>query len=243
MVEITWRGSPNYSKGRGSQRPRAIVIHIVSGAGTWQATDSWFKNGASGVSAHYVIDKDGSIYQYVADTDTAWANGLKYAGGKWYTPGEGWRAVSPSALIVRDLAGVNPNAYTLSIELCLKVGEPPRAAMIQACSELVAELCTRWKIPADAYHIIRHSAINPVDRAGCPGPLVDVARITQEAAALLKPVEPVEPVEEVDWQTKFIEVLGVADHHRKTLEWIAVNSTEDHVKDRALAALNGQWIE
>ena len=39
---------------------------------------SWFQNPTSKVSAHYVVEQDGSVVQMVSEDDTAWHNGKYY---------------------------------------------------------------------------------------------------------------------------------------------------------------------
>jgi monofunctional glycosyltransferase len=48
-----------------------IVLHC-STAGTVEGTIHWFLNPKSKVSAHYVVDKNGDIYQMVRDECSAW---------------------------------------------------------------------------------------------------------------------------------------------------------------------------
>lgn len=59
----------NFSVGRGHSID-SIVIHYCAGSAS--SARAWFKNGSSGVSAHYIIDNDGNIYQMVSDEDTAY---------------------------------------------------------------------------------------------------------------------------------------------------------------------------
>lgn len=61
--------SVNYSKG--GCKPRYLILHIMEG--TLAGTDSWFRNPAAEVSAHFGVGKDGTLYQWVDTADTAWA--------------------------------------------------------------------------------------------------------------------------------------------------------------------------
>lgn len=61
--------SPNHSSRAGADID-TIVVHYTT-AGNVDSTIGWFKNSESQVSAHYVIDKNGDIYQMVKDTDKA----------------------------------------------------------------------------------------------------------------------------------------------------------------------------
>ncbi len=62
--------SPHYSSRAGADID-TIVVHYTT-AGTVSGTIAHFKNPESQVSAHYIIDKNGDIYQMVKDTDKAW---------------------------------------------------------------------------------------------------------------------------------------------------------------------------
>jgi N-acetylmuramoyl-L-alanine amidase len=96
-LDITWIGSKHKNKGRGGFRPEAVVIHVMEG--TLVGTDSWFNNPASKVSAHYGVGRDGTIHQYVSETDTAFHAG---------------RRSKPTWGLIKD--GINPNLYTIGIE-------------------------------------------------------------------------------------------------------------------------------
>lgn len=62
--------SPNHSS-RERADINTIVLHYTT-AGTVSGTIEHFKNPKSQVSAHYIIDKNGDIYQMVEDADKAW---------------------------------------------------------------------------------------------------------------------------------------------------------------------------
>lgn len=73
MSNIIWKGSPNYTAGRGGHKIDHITLHIM--AGFLAGTDSTFANPAMQTSAHYGIGRNGEIHQYVRENDTAWADG------------------------------------------------------------------------------------------------------------------------------------------------------------------------
>ncbi len=62
--------SPNYSSRNGANIDM-IVLHCTTAA-TVGGTIAWFLNRKSQVSAHYVVDKNGDIYQMVRDECSAW---------------------------------------------------------------------------------------------------------------------------------------------------------------------------
>src|SRR3972149_1584066 len=59
--------TPNSTRGRKGHTPQLIVIHTT--VGTFASTVHWFGTKESGVSAHYLVDRDGRIAQFVDETD------------------------------------------------------------------------------------------------------------------------------------------------------------------------------
>jgi N-acetyl-anhydromuramyl-L-alanine amidase AmpD len=59
-----------------NQRPRHgipiknVVIHATGG--TFQGTITWFQSPRAQVSAHYLVDRDGTIVQFVKEENEAW---------------------------------------------------------------------------------------------------------------------------------------------------------------------------
>lgn len=142
--------SPNFWQGRGNQSPIGIVVHIM--AGTLAGTAAWFRNEASQVSAHYGVGKTGTIYQFVQEKDTAWANGTIH---------------HPSWKLLKDI-DVNPNCYTISIENeGFDLSNAPEAQK-EALAELIFEICNRWNIPYDRDHIVGHYEIDSIRKPDCP---------------------------------------------------------------------------
>jgi N-acetyl-anhydromuramyl-L-alanine amidase AmpD len=79
--DIIWSGpTDNRYTGRAGHAINWIVIHYTA-SGSGQGVLSWFKNPSARVSAHYVLDRDGTIYQVVKDEDTAWHAGLAARSG------------------------------------------------------------------------------------------------------------------------------------------------------------------
>lgn len=66
--------SPNQGQRPAGTRPSHIVVH-VTGTGTFQETRNTFLRPNS-TSAHYVIDKDGTLYQFVVDGGRAYHAGI-----------------------------------------------------------------------------------------------------------------------------------------------------------------------
>jgi N-acetyl-anhydromuramyl-L-alanine amidase AmpD len=171
---VNWVGSPNFQAGRGGRQPIAIVCHIMDG--TLDGCDSWFKNPAAQVSAHFGVGKQGEIHQYVKVEDTAWAN------GRLNRPdlSVGWIADA-----VRD--GVNPNLITVSIEHEGKPNDDMPEAQYRASLALILSLCRRFNIPADRQHIVAHAQIDSVTRPNCPGPKYPWPRLMEDLGQMNQP--------------------------------------------------------
>jgi N-acetylmuramoyl-L-alanine amidase len=131
--------------------PDAIVIHVTEGHRA--SVRNWFANDGADVSAHYMVTTDGAIDQFVDEADTAFHAG---------------RVLSPTARIVRDRPGVNPNVYTIGIEH-EGTGHAELTAKQRATSlELIDDIRRRWpQILADRRHIIGHHEVYAAKT--CPG--------------------------------------------------------------------------
>lgn len=153
--------SGNHASGRGGHRPEALVIHVMEG--TMESTLSWFRSPASKVSAHYGVSRAGEVVQYVRDEDTAWHAG---------------RVLRPTAEMVLERPGVNPNLWTIGIEHEGGADQEPTSAQLAASAELMAMLADRWQIPLDLRHVIPHRAIYAAKT--CPG-RIDVGALVEMA--------------------------------------------------------------
>jgi N-acetylmuramoyl-L-alanine amidase len=147
-IEVVWIGSPNYAS-RAGWVPRYLVIHTMDG--TLAGCDSWFKNPASQVSAHYGVSLEGVVHQYVDLGAAAWANGILEAGNRWPGP------------------NTNPNNVTVSIETeddGDPQGVPVSDALYQAVLDVGALVLAAYP---GITGLMTHAAISPQSRAGCPG--------------------------------------------------------------------------
>jgi LysM repeat protein len=71
MPGAEWRPIPvNYTKD-GQAEVRGVVVHIM--AGSFEGTDSWFRNRAAQASSHFGTSKTGKLRQWVDTADRAWA--------------------------------------------------------------------------------------------------------------------------------------------------------------------------
>ena len=140
------------------------MLHTT--VGSFDSATEWFSKPESGVSAHYLVGLDGSVAQFVEESDTA-----RHAG----------RVSNPTAGLYD---GTDPNLYTVGIEF--EDGGRPDAverteAQYEAGAALIAAVARRWSIPLDRAHVVGHRELT--DRKTCPGNL-DLDELVQRAAGL-----------------------------------------------------------
>ncbi|WHZ18201.1 MAG: N-acetylmuramoyl-L-alanine amidase [Rhodanobacteraceae bacterium] len=137
-----WVPSKNFD----IRKPQLIVLHFTDQGSVQQALDTLRTANPGGpVSAHYLIGRDGHIYQLVSDVDRAWHAG----GGRWGT--------------ITDV-----NSASIGIELDNNGHEPFPSAQIASLIRLLADETARWQIPRA--QIIGHEDLAPA-RKDDPGPL------------------------------------------------------------------------
>lgn len=165
--------SPNYS-GRGTCPPQAIVIHIA-GPGSFAGMDNWFRNPASQVSAHFGIDKDGSLHQYVGVEAAAWHAGIINLPDTNNPLIASW---------VRS--GINPNRCHIGIETMLGGPAEPLVnypAMQATLEDLLVWLSDNFDIPLDRVHVIGHYQLDAVSRSTDPRCCIDIDSLLSSIAA------------------------------------------------------------
>ena len=117
--------SPNFSRGK-DRKITCVVIHSTATGGLSSPLE-WLTLPASKVSAHYLIDKDGSIYGLVEEKNIAWHAGESF----WQNQAQ-------------------VNAYSIGIELVNPNDGfyPYPEEQIQACADLVVSICRDFAIAA-----------------------------------------------------------------------------------------------
>jgi len=123
-----------------SPRPKdakisSIIIHHTA-LSDLNTVLSWFKTSVSQVSSHYVIDKNGDIYQLVDNAKKAWHAGISH-----------WKGMD------------NLNNTSIGIELVNTGYEPFEHEQTDALIELCKKLKKKYSIPDR--NIIGHSDIAP----------------------------------------------------------------------------------
>ena len=152
--------SPNY--GYDGQRPhwRAITWHITQGS--LDSTLAWLCNPASQASAHFVVARDGAIYQLVPLSEAAWCQGRVE------------RPDYKNSIVYQTVdAGITPNLVSRSIE-CVGYSYYGVAGALTvpqclALQRLTAHLCVEDRLTCDRTHILGHYQWDSVSRPGCPG--------------------------------------------------------------------------
>jgi N-acetylmuramoyl-L-alanine amidase len=139
-IPTTWQPSPNFNE----RRPDFVVIHYT---GADQAADAlrMLSSPQAGVSAHYLVVRNGTIVQLVDERARAWHAGAS----KWGS-------------------SIDVNSSSIGIELDNNGREPYPQVQIDALLNLLADLRQRYRLPAANF--LGHSDVAPRRKID-PGPL------------------------------------------------------------------------
>lgn len=144
----TWVPSKNFDE----RRPVVVVLHYTEQDSVEQSLDTLRSRNSGGrVSSHYLLGKDGKIYQLVSDAKRAWHAG---AGS--------WGAIT------------DVNNASIGIEIDNDGKSPFPDAQIDSLIVLLRDLTTRLRIPPT--QIIGHSDLAPTRKID-PGPLFPWKRL------------------------------------------------------------------
>jgi N-acetylmuramoyl-L-alanine amidase len=159
-MKLVDRASPNFDA-RGGTPVDMLVLHYT-GMKSGDAALSRLCDPAAKVSAHYMIDEDGTVYALVPEEARAWHAGVSYWAG------------------ARDI-----NACSIGIELVNPGHEfGYRAfpeAQIGALTKLAGAILTRHPIPA--WRVLGHSDVAPM-RKDDPGELFPWGRLAGQGIGL-----------------------------------------------------------
>jgi len=160
-MKLRERSSPNFDARPGAGVVDMLILHYT---GMKTATDALDRlcYPAAKVSAHYLIDEDGTVWRLVEESKRAWHAGIS-----------SWRGRS-------DI-----NAASIGIELVNPGHEFgyrafPEPQMV-ALDELARDVLGRLPIPPR--HVLGHSDVAP-QRKQDPGELFDWARLAQSGIGL-----------------------------------------------------------
>lgn len=152
-----WRPSPNFGPRRDGARPDMVVLHYTAMA-TAQAALARLSDPAAQVSAHYLIARDGQLFQLIDEAARAWHAGAGC-----------WGAVS-------DI-----NSRSIGIELDNDGTSPFSAPLMARLEALLPGVMARWSVPPE--RVIAHSDMAP-GRKGDPGRRFDWRRLARLGLAV-----------------------------------------------------------
>ncbi|HRN46995.1 MAG TPA: N-acetylmuramoyl-L-alanine amidase [Niabella sp.] len=131
-IDLTqWYTTPNFS----IRKPNYVMLHHTAQT-TAEQTLYTFSIQRTGVSAHYVVSRDGTVYQMLNDYMKAWHSGT----GRWGS--------------VNDM-----NSCSLGIEIDNNGSEPFSDAQINGLLKLLTYLKKEYQIPQENF--IGHSDYAP----------------------------------------------------------------------------------
>lgn len=130
-VPLEQRPSPNFDE----RRPHFVILHYTSNSDAARALRTLTDPGAK-VSAHYLIVRDGKIYQLVDERARAWHAGVSYWGG-----------------------GQDVNSASLGIELDNDGEERFAEPQIVALMGLLTDIKARYGMPAANF--LGHADVAP----------------------------------------------------------------------------------
>lgn len=148
--------SPNFGERRGRGRVELVVLHYTV-LGCAEALERLCDPVAE-VSAHYLIDGDGTVLSLVDEAARAWHAGA----GEWRGAGD-------------------VNSRSIGIELANSGLEPFAEPQMVALERLLAGVLSRHGLGPEA--VIAHSDMAP-DRKGDPGPRFDWRRLALQGLAV-----------------------------------------------------------
>lgn len=152
-----WHPSPNFGARRDGLTPELVVIHFTAMASAEAALER-LCSGEHDVSCHYLIGRNGTLWQLVDEAQRAWHAGV----GTWAGRGD---VNSRSIGIELDNSGLSP------------FSEPQMARL----TALVSGIRRRWGIPVQG--VIGHSDFAPGRKAD-PGRRFDWRRLARDGQAV-----------------------------------------------------------
>ncbi|MFT4149377.1 MAG: N-acetylmuramoyl-L-alanine amidase [Paracoccaceae bacterium] len=149
--------SPNHGERRGGLRPELVVLHYTA-MPTCAEAHRRLCDPAAEVSAHWLIDRDGTVHALVPEEARAWHAGA----GEWRGRGD-------------------VNSRSIGIELVNTGAEPFPEPQMAALEDLLCSILARWSIPPEG--VIAHSDMAP-DRKSDPGPRFDWRRLAMQGLSV-----------------------------------------------------------
>ncbi len=152
-----WHPSPNAGARRGGARPTLVVLHYTGMPDAGSAL-ARLCDPAAEVSAHYLIGRDGRLWQLVDETARAWHAGAGAWGG------------------IGDV-----NSASIGIELDNSGAAPFPEPLMARLEEVLAGVSGRWGM--GPHSVIGHNDCAPARKTD-PGPRFDWLRLARRGLAL-----------------------------------------------------------
>ncbi len=149
---VTRQPSPNFSPRRGGHTPQLVVLHFTAMESCRAALERLCAP-AHEVSSHYLIGRDGGLFQLVDEEMRAWHAGAGAWGGQ-----------------------SDVNSRSIGIELDNTGAHPFSAPQMDRLTDLLAGILERWNILPKG--VIGHSDLAPM-RKSDPGPRFDWHRLAR----------------------------------------------------------------
>lgn len=137
MIKAIWTPSPNYTEKAIPRLISLIVLHATA-TDSWQSPLAWLTNKNSGVSAHFLISKEGQLYQLVDIANVAWHAGES-----------SWNGVKMV------------NKFSVGIELVNKDDgvDPYPFPQLETCADVCVDICKKYSLCTT--DVVGHADIAP----------------------------------------------------------------------------------
>lgn len=178
----------------GRIEPSLIVLHDTAGRLDKGNSVSWFKNPSAKVSAHIVVERDGSVTQMVPFDRTAWHAGTsEWRGRKGCNAFSiGIEIVSPGKLVKRGSTAVAWFGQSWPLDECVSMktaghGDgfwlPYTQAQVETVQMIVEALAKAYPTISD---VVGHWQISPGRKVDCSPlfPLADCHALVADRAPL-----------------------------------------------------------
>lgn len=167
-MDIQYKPSPNF----GDRKPQDADVNILvlhhTAMNSFNSAVDWLCNKEAGVSAHYVIGKDGEIAKLVDEDKRAWHAGR----GSWSDNND-------------------VNSYSIGIELDNNGFEPFSAKLMKSLIELSKDIMARHNIPQ--HNVIAHADM-ALARKEDPNPYFPWKELKENGVGLFPEVQKSERV-------------------------------------------------
>lgn len=163
---------------RAGHKPIIIVNHVTVGGK--QSVINTFSNLANKKSSTFLNCRDGTVVQFCEIAQRPKTNGF---------------IKDPKSSIVKQMGGLNPNYYSVTIENEDAYNDDTPGVDGQLTEAQFYNLCRLHKyiqtevkrifgntIPLNSTHVLGHRDIDSVGKALCPGPNFPMARLLTELA-------------------------------------------------------------